>query len=133
MKDIGTIKLGANPARPRPNATPNWCNISINNISQKAIVVYEVDTHPGKVKNVTGRQGQTLCCLVKAGNAGITAAEVSSWALRLASYVFKLRLEHGINITTCNEPNAGGIGTHARYILSSQIKIIEIRDTEGGQ
>lgn len=130
MNSIPSIKLGVNPARPRPDYTPNWYNININNISQNAIVVYETELAPGTMKTATGRQAQTLYCLLCAGDKGITAAEVSSWALRLAVYVFKLRQDHGISIATVNEPNTDGIGTHARYVLQTRVKIVEIKNNK---
>lgn len=63
------------------------------------------------------RVKQTLRALAESGARGITALEVSSWALRLGHYVFLLRKRYGVNIQTINEPHSiGGVnGHHARY------------------
>lgn len=72
---------------------------------------------------LTGRCAQTLWHLVKAGEKGITAAEVSSWALRLGAYVHILRHDYGLHIVTIREPHDGGY--HGRYILLSAVEIQE--------
>lgn len=69
------------------------------------------------------RVAQTLIALKIAGSQGITAAEVSCWAYRLASYVHKLRHEYGLDIVTHKEEHEGG--WHARYEMLSDITIIE--------
>lgn len=71
---------------------------------------------------VTGRRYcQTLHALVDAGPRGVTALEMSSWALRLGHYIFILRRTHGLSIETLREDHDGG--THARYRLISDVRI----------
>jgi len=70
---------------------------------------------------VSGRQVcRTLRALIEAGAEGITALELSSWAVRLAHYVFLLR-HHGLNIVTEHEPHDGGF--HGRYRLVSRVTL----------
>ncbi len=135
MTELNQIKMGANPARPRPSYIHNEYKLSINDIAQNATIVYlkkEAGREPTQ-HTATGRPGQTLYCLVVAGERGITAAEVSNWALRLAGYVYDLRHKHGLNIQAAQEPNTNGIGTHARYILQSDVQIIEIQQPKGAK
>jgi hypothetical protein len=73
---------------------------------------------------VSGRTAQTLYALVQAGKQGITALEVNSWAYRLASYIYDLRHDYGLDITTAAEPHHGG--THARYHLITPVEINEL-------
>ena len=70
-----------------------------------------------------GRVAQTLLCLVEAGERGITALEVSTWALRLAAYVHTLRHDFGLDIETQREPHEGGM--HARYTLITPVEVID--------
>ena len=73
---------------------------------------------------VTGRRYiQALKALVDAGPRGVTALEMSSWALRLGHYIFILRRTHGLLIETLREDHDGG--THARYRLISDVNIVE--------
>lgn len=48
---------------------------------------------------VSGRVGQAIAWLVLFGANGITALEVSSWALRLAAYIGVLRHKHRVEIS----------------------------------
>ena len=69
---------------------------------------------------VTGnRYIQALKALVEAGDRGVTALEISSWALRLSHYIFILRRDYGLDIETRDEPHDGG--THGRYFLRSTV------------
>jgi hypothetical protein len=77
---------------------------------------------------VDGRPAQALAWLVHCGACGVTALEMSSWALRLADYVFVLRHRYGLDIYTQLEPHHGG--RHARYILREAIIIVSIIPTE---
>ncbi len=70
---------------------------------------------------VRGRAAETLACLVHAGQSGITALEVNSWAYRLASYIHDLRHKYGLDIHTIMEPHDGG--EHARYRLITPVHI----------
>lgn len=72
---------------------------------------------------VTGRRYcQTLRALADRGNRGVTAFEMSTWALRLGHYIFILRHTHGLLIETQAEAHDGG--THARYRLISDVRIV---------
>jgi hypothetical protein len=72
----------------------------------KEILIATVHTEHGSRRfTATGRQVcRTLRALIEAGDQGITALEVSSWALRLA-----------------HEPHEGG--HHGRYRLISRVTL----------
>ena len=73
----------------------------------------------------TGRNAQTLIALVKAGDRGVTALELSNtWALRLSAYVHTLRHIYKLDIKTQKEQHDGG--WHARYVLISTVEILKI-------
>ena len=69
-----------------------------------------------------GRVGQSLIWLLHKGRDGVTAQEISSWALRLGAYVFLLRHDYNLNIITIREPHDGGY--HARYVLKDDVEIV---------
>lgn len=73
---------------------------------------------------VTGQTARTLLALIKAGAAGVTAIEISSWAFRLSHYVMVLRHKHRLAIPMFWEAHEGG--KHGRYILRSTVTILEI-------
>lgn len=82
--------------------------------------------------DLVGRYAQTLKALAEAGPRGVTAAEISSWALRLSHYVDILRKRDGLNIETILETHDGDYpGKHGRYFLRSQVEIIT--DPENGR
>ena len=72
---------------------------------------------------VKGQKARTLVALVSAGGAGVTALEMSSWALRLAAYVKPLRDDFGLSIETVRELHDGG--WHGRYVLHTPVSIVE--------
>lgn len=78
-----------------------------------------------RVYELVGREAQTLFCLCNAGMQGVTAQELSNWALRLSAYIHKLRHDYGLDIVTQSEPNHDS-GHHARYVLLSGVEIIDI-------
>lgn len=78
----------------------------------------------GQPFTVTGQTARTLLALVKAGEAGVTALEISSWAFRLSHYVMVLRHKHRLAIPMVWEAHEGG--KHGRYVLRSTVTIIEI-------
>ncbi len=82
-----------------------------------------------KTYEVKGRDAETLIWLLRAGEAGITALEVSSWAYRLSSYIHHLRHEYGLEIRTIMEPHDGG--KHARYVLITIVVIIPVEARDG--
>ncbi len=69
---------------------------------------------------VAGQEAKTLVALAKAGAAGVTAQEVSTWALRLSAYVHVLR-RRGLEIEMARESHSGG--WHGRYLLHSSVTL----------
>jgi hypothetical protein len=64
--------------------------------------------------------------LVEAGPNGITALEMSNWALMLGHYVWELRHKYGLDIKTIDEAHGGDFpGHHGRYFLRSQVEILD--------
>jgi hypothetical protein len=80
-----------------------------------------------RVIEVQGQEARALNALVAAGTAGITSLEVSTWALRLAHYCFKLK-KQGLIIECERERHGGPVpGKHGRYRLHTPVQIVEIR------
>ena len=77
----------------------------------------------GEVKTIKGRQAQALKALYEAGRRGINAAQMSSWALRLAHYVYGLR-GHGFVIETHRIEFDGGWYGH--YVLKTKIAKLDV-------
>ena len=78
---------------------------------------------------VVGRFAQTLRALVDAGPKGVTALDLSSWAVRLSQYIHILRRKHSLNIETIEERHDGDYpGKHGRYLLRSNVQIIDGAD-----
>ena len=73
---------------------------------------------------VAGQTAKALQALVKAKDGGITALEVSSWAYRLGAYIQILRHDFNLDIRTDKEEHPNG--WHARYVLITQVEIIEV-------
>ena len=71
---------------------------------------------------VRGQTAKALRALIAAGDKGVTALEVATWAYRFAAYCFDLRHKHDLAIETLREPHAGG--WHGRHVLHT-IVIIE--------
>jgi hypothetical protein len=84
---------------------------------------------PGGVFTVSGQTARALLALVNAAGRGVTALEVSTWALRLAAYVHSLR-RLGIVVSMLREPHPGG--WHGRYVLSSPVAVQCVGCGEGG-
>ena len=80
----------------------------------------------GLAFTVMGQTAKALRALVEAGVTGVTALEVTTWALRLAAYVHDLRKRHGLTIETLREGHEGG--WHGRYVLRAAVRLVE-----GGQ
>ncbi|GMB82860.1 hypothetical protein NN6n1_36430 [Shinella zoogloeoides] len=77
----------------------------------------------GKPMTVIGRDAWALRNLINAGAAGCTPIEHPG--PRWSHYVFKLR-GFGFLIETVNENHGGPFaGTHARYVLRSEVEIID--------
>lgn len=75
---------------------------------------------------VRGQTAKTLKALVEAGPSGVTALEVSTWALRLAAYCHDLRRWHCLDIVTQRESHPHG--WHGRHVLVTPVKIDSIED-----
>lgn len=117
------LKTRINPFKKGTNTMLNINTV----LPQTATLTFKLEKPEGqKTYAIKGRPAQTLLCLVNAGKQGVTAEELSSWALRLASYVFKLKNNYGIDIQTTREPNSNGRGHHGRYRLLSDVRILEI-------
>ncbi len=72
---------------------------------------------------VNGRDAQALRALVDKGAKGITALEMSSWALRLGAYIHRLR-EMGLRDYIITEREEHEDGWHGRYILTIPVAIL---------
>ena len=73
---------------------------------------------------IAGRDRWALEQLMAAGKTGCTPIDTPG--PRWSGYVFNLR-ELGVEIETVHEPHDGPFsGTHARYVLRSNIRHIEI-------
>lgn len=77
---------------------------------------------------VRGQTAKSLLALVEAYPKGVTAQEVSSWALRFAAYCHDLIHKHGLSIRTDREQHEGG--WHGRHVLETPVEIIEIIQPE---
>jgi hypothetical protein len=75
---------------------------------------------------LTGQNAKTLIALIEAKERGTTALEISCWALRLSAYIFCLRKDYSLSISTITEPHEGG--NHGRYILHDYVEILEVFD-----
>ena len=76
---------------------------------------------PGGAFTVNGQVAKALGALVTAGEHGVTALEVSSWAFRLGAYVHTLRHRHALAVETVRELHDGG--WHGRYVLRSPVTL----------
>ena len=106
-------------------------NIHANtyNPSIRYLVQFRVYVHGHPIDyEVKGQVAKTICALVDNGKSGVTALEMSSWALRLARYVSALRHDYNLEIETVMEPHS--FGRHARYVLQSAVEIISIDPIE---
>lgn len=93
-------------------------------MDHKSTILFQryIDGQPQQYM-VRGRIAQTLYYLVEVADRGLTALEMGGWAIRLASYVYDLRHDYGLDIATITEPHDGG--THARYVLRDPVEILE--------
>lgn len=99
-------------------------NIDETYLSSKKVAVTFKIQGQDRLYFVKRRNAQTLLWLVHKGEEGVTAAEMSSWALRLSAYVFILRRHYGLSILTLREPHDGG--HHARYVLKTPVELVSI-------
>ncbi|MAZ75668.1 MAG: hypothetical protein CMH31_00015 [Micavibrio sp.] len=94
-------------------------------INVKAVKVKIWQGKQSKEIHITSRTvARTILALAMAGNQGITALEVSSWAFRLPAYVHILRRKHGLDIETLREDHPHG--WHGRFFLHTPVEILSI-------
>ncbi len=74
---------------------------------------------------VRGQTAKALLRLSDAGQKGVTAQEVSSWAYRFSAYCFDLRHKYGLTILTHKEPHEGG--WHGRHELTTPVTILDVK------
>ena len=87
----------------------------------KAFVVGDL---AGTIINPKGRDAWALSELIRAGKKGCTPIDTPG--PRWSAYVHKLRHEYGLKIDTVHENHGGAFpGCHARYVLRTQVRIIE--------
>ena len=95
------------------------------------IVALTVEFQDGTRKTFCGRDAWALDQLISGGLIGVTSIERP--APRWSHYVFKLR-RGGVNVETIDEPHGGAYsGTHARYVLRTSLRIIEIERQHAGE
>lgn len=82
----------------------------------------------GEPVTIFGREAWCLRALVEAGEKGCTP--ISNPAPRWSAYVHDLRHKFGLVIETIHEAHAGPYaGSHARYVLHSEVVILEDNET----
>jgi hypothetical protein len=90
-------------------------------MSEKLRLVAKIEPDGG-VHEVVGRDAWALRNLLRAGERGCTPIDTPG--PRWSHYVFKLR-RAGFIIETVDENHGGPFaGTHARYVLRSQVTIL---------
>ena len=83
----------------------------------------------GMAFTVQGRDTWALLELVAAGPKGCTP--IDNPGPRWSAYVFNLKHEYGLSIETVHEPHRGAFpGTHARYVLKSELEIVSRSDEQ---
>jgi hypothetical protein len=81
----------------------------------------------GPVVELVGRDAWALRMLIRAGERGVTPIEVPG--PRWSAYVYKLH-KRGILIETLDDEHGGPFpGRHARYVLHSQVTILDQDET----
>ena len=72
---------------------------------------------------IVGRDAWALERLIDAGDVGCTP--ISQPAPRWSHYIWKIRTKYGIAVETIDEAHGGRFaGTHARYIIRSEVAIL---------
>jgi len=79
-----------------------------------------------KIFTLRGQMAKSLIALIRSGEKGCNALEVTCWALRFSGYIHFLRKDYGLEILTQKEAHEGG--WHARYLLLDKVEIIERSD-----
>ena len=90
-------------------------------MTDKLRVIAKIEPDGG-VHEVVGRDAWALLNLIRAGERGCTP--ITTPGPRWSHYVYKLR-KAGFIIETIDENHGGPFaGTHARYVLRSQVTIL---------
>jgi len=85
-----------------------------------------ISNSDGRVVELLGRNAWALNELLQAGNAGCTSFD--NPGPRWSAYVHNLRHKHGLDIETIHESHSGPFpGTHARYVLRTNIRVVSGR------
>jgi hypothetical protein len=74
----------------------------------------------GPTFTVSGQNAKAIRALVLAGEQGVTALEVATWAYRFAAYCHELR-KQGLDIETLREAHNGG--WHGRHALRTLVRL----------
>lgn len=81
----------------------------------------------GQAFAVKGRNAWALLELIKAGPLGVTP--IDNPGPRWSAYVFNLKRENHLSIETHYEGHRGAFpGTHARYVLVTNVEIVSRSD-----
>ena len=91
--------------------------------SRKRIAIW-FDMPVGR-RRLVGQVARAMAALIEAGSKGVTALEMSSWALRLGAYVHLLRRDYSLEIVTLRETHNELGDWHGRYVLQSRVRILE--------
>lgn len=90
-------------------------------------IAFQLDNKKNTI-TVKGRDAWALAQLIMAGEQGVTP--ITHPAPRWSAYIFNLR-SIGVHIQTISEPHTGPYaGTHARYVLRSEISVLETEDAK---
>lgn len=90
---------------------------------QQTYSTYIVETLEGQREirlKTTTQPARVLNQLIMRGRRGVTALEISNWALRMSEYIRVLRHDYGLNILMEREEHisiSSGPGWHGRYYL----------------
>ena len=83
----------------------------------------------GHAFTVQGRDAWALLELVAAGPKGCTA--IDNPGPRWSAYIFNLKHQYALSIETVHESHRGSFpGTHARYVLKSELEITSRSDEQ---
>lgn len=97
-------------------------------MSKKLKISFVISRPQGpEIVHLSGQTARTLQALILAGDSGVTALEISSWALRLSEYIRRLRHEYFLEILMVKEEHSSlvGAGWHGRYILKTPVRIYQ--------
>jgi len=100
-------------------------NKNKKNRNEKLFAIFNLHKNRKTLRfKLCGKEAQSLIALIKAKQKGVTALEVSSWALRLSAYIHILRRRYNLDIPMIRESHPGGF--HGRYFLCENIDVIRV-------